>query len=148
VRDYKQLQDNYKTLHSENYQLRDYIINLQSRLIESQGELPAPPANIDLNNPRDDPTMAQIQSQLSAPTPPTLASTASDLQASAAQAVSGLGLGGREALQNGKHHEESAYLSEEYPSKRYKSAESTEFTAVSSEAAPKFEAVSSAPLGV
>ncbi|MCJ1350851.1 MAG: hypothetical protein MMC33_000832 [Icmadophila ericetorum] len=52
VRDYNQLSENYKALQAENYQLRDYIINLQSRLIESQGDYPQPPSNIDLPHPR------------------------------------------------------------------------------------------------
>lgn len=38
-------------MQAENYQLRDYIINLQSRLIESQGDFPPAPSNIDLNRP-------------------------------------------------------------------------------------------------
>ncbi|KAI9788003.1 MAG: hypothetical protein M1816_007307 [Peltula sp. TS41687] len=54
VKDYKVLEDNYKAVQAENYQLRDYIINLQSRLIESQGEYPQPPSNIDLSQPRQD----------------------------------------------------------------------------------------------
>jgi hypothetical protein len=47
VRDYQTLSDNFKAVQSENYQLRDYIINLQSRLLESQGEVPPPPSNVD-----------------------------------------------------------------------------------------------------
>lgn len=34
-------------MQAENYQLRDYIINLQSRLLESQHEVPPPPSNVD-----------------------------------------------------------------------------------------------------
>jgi hypothetical protein len=47
VRDYQVLSENFKAVQSENYQLRDYIINLQSRLLESQGEVPPPPSNVD-----------------------------------------------------------------------------------------------------
>jgi hypothetical protein len=47
VRDYQILSENFKQVQSENYQLRDYIINLQSRLLESQGEVPPPPSNVD-----------------------------------------------------------------------------------------------------
>ena len=47
VRDYQILSDNFKAVQAENYQLRDYIINLQSRLLESQGEVPPPPSNVD-----------------------------------------------------------------------------------------------------
>ncbi|KAI9782610.1 MAG: hypothetical protein M1839_004856 [Geoglossum umbratile] len=113
VRDLHALEENYKAIQAENYQLRDYIINLQSRLIETQGELPPPPLNIDLNQPRHD----TLQHHGPAPTAPMGASAMSQLQASAAQAVADLG--------NGKHHhEEAAYLtSEVYPSKRLKNGE-------------------------
>ncbi|RMZ77488.1 hypothetical protein DV738_g4445, partial [Chaetothyriales sp. CBS 135597] len=47
VRDYQVLSENFKAVQSENYQLRDYIINLQSRLLETQGEVPPPPSNVD-----------------------------------------------------------------------------------------------------
>jgi hypothetical protein len=47
VRDYQILSENFKAVQAENYQLRDYIINLQSRLLESQGEVPPPPSNVD-----------------------------------------------------------------------------------------------------
>lgn len=47
VRDYQALSENFKAVQSENYQLRDYIINLQSRLLESQHEVPPPPSNVD-----------------------------------------------------------------------------------------------------
>ena len=86
VKDYNNLHENYKAVQAENYQLRDYIISLQSRLIESQGEFPQPPSNIDL--PRSSgPTHQQMQ----APTAPMGSSAVSQLQASAAQAVADLG---------------------------------------------------------
>jgi hypothetical protein len=47
--------ESYKALQNENYQLREYIINLQSRLIDSQNEVPELPGNIDLTQPRPDP---------------------------------------------------------------------------------------------
>ncbi|KAF8473132.1 hypothetical protein BDZ91DRAFT_389363 [Kalaharituber pfeilii] len=46
VRDLNALEESYKAIQNENYQLRDYIISLQSRLIESQGEDAVPPAPI------------------------------------------------------------------------------------------------------
>lgn len=46
VRDYGLLTENFKNVQAENYQLRDYIISLQSRLLESQGEVPPPPNNV------------------------------------------------------------------------------------------------------
>jgi hypothetical protein len=45
------LEENYKAIQSENYSLREYIIHLQSRLIESQGDYPQPPANVSLIHP-------------------------------------------------------------------------------------------------
>ena len=47
MRDYALLNENFKAVQAENYQLRDYIISLQSRLLESQGEVPPPPSNVD-----------------------------------------------------------------------------------------------------
>ncbi|MCJ1324871.1 hypothetical protein MMC10_001533 [Thelotrema lepadinum] len=55
VRDYQLLTENYKAVQAENYQLRDYIINLQSRLIESQGDFPPAPSNINLQQPAGGP---------------------------------------------------------------------------------------------
>lgn len=90
VRDLHTLEENYKAVQAENYQLRDYIINLQSRLIESQGEYPQPPSNIDLSQPRQDTSMPPPpQQQLTAPTASMVSSAAdqnSHLQASAVQA--------------------------------------------------------------
>lgn len=59
----------YKNLQTENYQLRDYIINLQSRLLETQGEVPPAPAGVDLSNrphaeiPSLNPNLQQQQHQ-------------------------------------------------------------------------------------
>jgi hypothetical protein len=52
VKESDALKESYRAIQAENYQLRDYIINLQSRLLESQGEYPQPPSNIELSNPR------------------------------------------------------------------------------------------------
>lgn len=56
-------------MQTENYQLRDYIINLQSRLLETQGEVPPAPAGVDLSNrphgemPSLNPNLQQQQHQ-------------------------------------------------------------------------------------
>ncbi|KAI9836119.1 MAG: hypothetical protein M1819_001735 [Sarea resinae] len=122
VKDYNALNENYKAIQAENYQLRDYIINLQSRLIEAQGEYPQPPSNIDLPHPRPDPLQ-----QIPAPTAPMGSSTVSQLQASAAQAVADLGSGKH-------HHEEAAYLiGNNYPSKRIKNGDGPQFTQAASD---------------
>ncbi|MCJ1415763.1 hypothetical protein MMC32_002096 [Xylographa parallela] len=110
VRDYNLLNENYKAVQAENYQLRDYIINLQSRLIESQGDFPQPPSNINLPEPvaraaaaggaHDHLHLQQQQQhphqhQVPAPTAPMASSALSQLQASAAQAVADMGSAAR-----------------------------------------------------
>ncbi|EGD89235.2 hypothetical protein H112_02847 [Trichophyton rubrum D6] len=57
VKEYEMLLDNYKAIQAENYQLREYIISLQSRLIDSQNEVPELPGNIDLSQPRPEPAI-------------------------------------------------------------------------------------------
>jgi hypothetical protein len=61
VKEFEQLCELYKTLQTENYQLRDYIINLQSRLLETQGEIPPAPAGVDLNRPHGEPSSLNQQ---------------------------------------------------------------------------------------
>lgn len=48
VRDYTDMENNYKLLQSENYALREYVLHLQSRLVDAQIEPPQPPPNINL----------------------------------------------------------------------------------------------------
>ncbi|KAI9721015.1 MAG: hypothetical protein M1812_002494 [Candelaria pacifica] len=118
VRDYNDLNENYKAVQAENYQLRDYIINLQSRLIESQGEYPQPPSNIALAQPPSGDGIRQIP----APTASMAQSADDQLQASARQAIA-------EHLGAPKHaNEDGVYLNNrnEYPSKRMRSVEASE----------------------
>jgi len=114
VRDYALMNENYKAVQAENYQLRDYIINLQSRLIESQGDFPQPPPNVDLPHPsrRQNPDRHEP-----APAPPPPARSAhmdysaiNQLRASAAQAGQDLGLG-----VPSKHGNEESYGSDHLP---------------------------------
>ncbi|KAJ4994158.1 bZIP transcription factor [Stagonosporopsis vannaccii] len=69
VKEFEHLCELYKNLQTENYQLRDYIINLQSRLLETQGEVPPAPAGVDLSNrphaelPSLNPNLQQQQHQ-------------------------------------------------------------------------------------
>ena len=65
VKEFENLCELYKTLQAENYQLRDYIINLQSRLLETQGEIPPAPAGVDLSR-RPDGVIAQHPHQAQA----------------------------------------------------------------------------------
>lgn len=49
VKDFGGLEQNYKLLQNENYQLREYILSLQSRLLESQADFPPAPSHINLH---------------------------------------------------------------------------------------------------
>ncbi|CAK7232929.1 hypothetical protein SBRCBS47491_008436 [Sporothrix bragantina] len=51
VQDYAEMENSYKITQSENYALREYIIHLQSRLLDAKAELPQPPANLNLAAP-------------------------------------------------------------------------------------------------
>jgi hypothetical protein len=115
VREFNSLSEKFKNLQSENYQLRDYIISLQSRLLESQGEYPQPPSNIDIPHPR---TSGPPTQQIPAPTAPMGSSAASQLQASAAQAVDMSG--GR------SQQDEAAYSRGHNPNKRTRIGEDAE----------------------
>ncbi|OKL61697.1 putative transcription factor kapC [Talaromyces atroroseus] len=70
VKDFKVLSESYKALQVENFQLREYIISLQSRLIDSQNEVPALPDNIDLSQPRPEPPLADSHDSGSPAGPP------------------------------------------------------------------------------
>ncbi|KAJ5152617.1 uncharacterized protein N7482_009095 [Penicillium canariense] len=52
------LREQIKQLLGENYSLREYVINLQSRLMDAQAEVPELPPNIDLSQPRHDLALA------------------------------------------------------------------------------------------
>ncbi|KAH7139216.1 hypothetical protein B0J11DRAFT_575134 [Dendryphion nanum] len=69
VKEFEQLCELYKTLQTENYQLRDYIINLQSRLLETQGEIPPAPAGVDLSRQHPEPSNSLNQAQQQPPQP-------------------------------------------------------------------------------
>ena len=45
------MEHNFKATQMENYALREYVIHLQSRLLDTQGEYPQPPPNINLTQP-------------------------------------------------------------------------------------------------
>ena len=110
VRELHALEENYKAIQAENYSLREYIIQVQSRLIESQGEYPQPPPNVNLTHPhaRHD-QMDHMQHRPDVTTAPMV--PLSQLQASAARTLAVAG------LNTGKHpqDEQSEY-------KRYKDA--------------------------
>jgi hypothetical protein len=43
------MEHTFKSMQAESYALREYVIHLQSRLLDTQGEYPPPPPNIDLS---------------------------------------------------------------------------------------------------
>jgi hypothetical protein len=77
------LDNNFKAVQAENYQLRDYIINLQSRLLESQGEFPPPPSNVDGLHPGK--TEQMMHTKAIAPLPPRELTAANPLRGPAEQ---------------------------------------------------------------
>ncbi|OJD40241.1 bzip transcription factor [Diplodia corticola] len=78
VKDYEQMADQFRAIQSENNTLRDYVISLQARLLESQGSYPEPPGNIDLSRPHTEipPPVQAMQS----PQPPNSSGTSQHSQ--------------------------------------------------------------------
>lgn len=98
--------ENYKAIQAENYQLREYIISLQSRLIDSQNEVPELPGNIDLSQTRP-PNMGIPTSNapVTGPGDGSMAAASQPEQMNALNRIAVAGLGMR------KHqHEEAAFL--------------------------------------
>jgi len=58
VREYADMEAGYKTIQAENQALRDYVIHLQSQLLDTKGEYPPPPANVNLGPPHGLPSSA------------------------------------------------------------------------------------------
>lgn len=50
VREFNDLENSFKQIQSENYALRDYVLHLQARLLETSGDVPAPPPNVNLGS--------------------------------------------------------------------------------------------------
>jgi hypothetical protein len=84
------LNSNFKAVQAENYQLRDYIINLQSRLLESQGEFPPPPSNVDGLHPGKAEQM--MHTKTIAPLAPRELTAINQLRASAEQVAADAGM--------------------------------------------------------
>ncbi|KAJ4304971.1 hypothetical protein N0V90_000499 [Kalmusia sp. IMI 367209] len=136
VKEFEQLCELYKTLQTENYQLRDYIINLQSRLLETQGEVPPAPAGVDLSrhgeapNPSLNQTQAQAQPDQQVQAQPSANNNnggLSDRQIGelqmAAQAAAAA-QHGVPSLSNGKHPNDASPFSGDYADKRQKTDDS------------------------
>jgi len=118
VREMHALEENYKAIQSENYSLREYIIHLQSRLIESQGEYPQPPPNVDLRHPhaRQHEHIDHASRHDGAPVAPM--ASMSQLNASAARNLAAAG------LNSGKHAAQEEHAG--YDHKRYKDSAADE----------------------
>jgi len=62
VRDYTEMEQNYKAIQNDNYALREYVIQLQSRLLDVSIDPPQPPPNINLASPIGSATAAGVRS--------------------------------------------------------------------------------------
>ncbi|KAI1210018.1 uncharacterized protein F4807DRAFT_460306 [Annulohypoxylon truncatum] len=51
VRDFSEMEQSFKAVQNDNYALREYVIQLQSRLLDLQVELPQPPPNVNITPP-------------------------------------------------------------------------------------------------
>ncbi|KAK5998410.1 Putative transcription factor kapC [Cladobotryum mycophilum] len=85
VRDYAEMERAFEAMRSEHYALRDYIIELQSKLLSSQGDIPPPPPNINLSHS----SSAPVHSTSAAEPPTSNPGVGTPLEA-VAQAVAGL----------------------------------------------------------
>lgn len=98
MRELHTLESNYKQIQAENYSLREYIIHLQSRLIDNGDQaIPQPPPNVNLEQHHRHPQqhMEVQHPQDSAPVAPM--APMSQLQASAARALATSAAGGKHA---------------------------------------------------
>ncbi|KAG8627511.1 hypothetical protein KVT40_004994 [Elsinoe batatas] len=66
VKDYGAMEEDFKILQNENYQLREYILALQTRILDSSDELPPPPPRIHLVHPHEAQRHSQLQAQQAA----------------------------------------------------------------------------------
>ncbi|KAI1779761.1 hypothetical protein F4818DRAFT_152454 [Hypoxylon cercidicola] len=87
VRDYGEMEHSFKAIQNDNYALREYVIQLQSRLLDLQVELPQPPPNVNITPPTAAPSARAHTS--TAPEPGPNNSNAGTL-ADVAAAVAGL----------------------------------------------------------
>jgi len=63
------MESSFKNVQHENYALREYIVLLQSRLLETQGDFPHPPAGLSLPHPHHAPQPPPPQQQQQPPQP-------------------------------------------------------------------------------
>ncbi|KAF3056031.1 putative transcription factor kapC [Daldinia childiae] len=89
VRDYGEMEHSFKAIQNDNYALREYVIQLQSRLLDLQVELPQPPPNVNIGPPATASTSARGAHATTAPEPGPNNTNAGTL-ADVAAAVAGL----------------------------------------------------------
>ncbi|KAI1747931.1 hypothetical protein F4782DRAFT_518958 [Xylaria castorea] len=89
VRDYTEMEHTYKAIQNDNYALREYVIQLQSRLLDLQVELPQPPPNVNIAPPAPSSAAAR-QQHSSAPVDTGSNATSAGTLADVAAAVAGL----------------------------------------------------------
>ena len=53
MREYGEMEHNYKLIQNDNYALREYVIQLQSRLLDLRQDLPPAPPNVNLSHQPD-----------------------------------------------------------------------------------------------
>ena len=68
------MEEDFKALQHENYQLREYILSLQNRLLESSDDLPPPPrayvgVPVDGDRPPHDPVDPRVRDNAPQPAP-------------------------------------------------------------------------------
>ncbi|KAH7249116.1 uncharacterized protein BKA55DRAFT_691219 [Fusarium redolens] len=51
VRDYTDMEQSFKAMQADHYALREYVVHLQTRLLETSGDYPPPPPNVNLSQP-------------------------------------------------------------------------------------------------
>ncbi|KAI0409657.1 hypothetical protein F4802DRAFT_155321 [Xylaria palmicola] len=88
VRDFTEMEHAFKNIQNDNYALREYVIQLQSRLLDLQVELPQPPPNVNITPPG--PSSAMRQPHSSGPVDPAPSATSAGTLADVAAAVAGL----------------------------------------------------------
>ena len=50
VREFGEMENQFKNLQSENFTLREYVIHLQSKIIDLKADMPQPPSNLNLGS--------------------------------------------------------------------------------------------------
>ncbi|KAH6895393.1 hypothetical protein B0T10DRAFT_455656 [Thelonectria olida] len=130
VREYVDMETSFKNMQSENYALREYVIHLQSKLLDLHGEFPSPPPNVDLSRPPPPPvsvpaTASAPTTAPSAPAPAAAGTAPSNVAAgpleAVAQAVAGLAAQEQIVEQQQQQHQSPPPHQPPQPGQRYPS---------------------------